>query len=211
VRQFLGTIAAAAGVFAGTNIDDLIVLTVLFLGCRAGGKPRVGQIVAGQYAGVGVLVVVSAVAALGLAVVPDTWVGLLGLVPIALGVRGFVTALRAARQGDEPRERGDGQSPVVDAGLVSVAGVTIANGADNISVYTPMFRTLGVTDSLVTVAVFAALIAVWCAAGGWLGSHKQVIAVVGRFGHWLVPIVFVAIGAVIVGESGVLGRLLGLR
>jgi hypothetical protein len=29
--------------------------------------------------------------------------------------------------------------------LASVAGVTIANGADNISVYTPMFRTIGLS------------------------------------------------------------------
>jgi cadmium resistance transport/sequestration family protein len=202
VGQLLGTVAAAAGVFAGTNVDDIIVLTVLFLTSRADGKPRAWQIVAGQYAGIGLLVAVSAVAALGLTIVPDEWVGLLGLVPVALGVRGFINALRAVRQGEDP-------SPVVAAGLVSVAGVTIANGADNICVYTPVFRSLGVADSIVTVAVFAVLVALWCAAGAWLGSHKRVIAVVERFGHWLVPIVFVTIGAVIVLESGVVGRLVG--
>jgi cadmium resistance protein CadD (predicted permease) len=31
----------------------------------------------------------------------------------------------------------------VATGMVSVAGVTIANGADNLSVYTPVFRTTG--------------------------------------------------------------------
>jgi cadmium resistance protein CadD (predicted permease) len=86
-------------------------------------------------------------------------------------------------------------------------GVTIANGADNISVYTPMFRTIGVADSLISVAVFAVLIAVWCLAGSWLGSHKKVIAVVERLGHWIVPGVFILIGAVIVLESGVIGHL----
>jgi cadmium resistance transport/sequestration family protein len=203
VGQLLGTVAAAAGVFAGTNVDDIIVLTVLFLASRANGKPRAWQVVAGQYAGIGLLVAVSAVAALGLTIVPDEWVGLLGLVPVALGVRGFINALRAVQQGEDP-------SPVVAAGLVSVAGVTIANGADNISVYTPVFRSLGVADSIVTVSVFAVLVAVWCAAGAWLGSHKRVIGVVERFGHWLVSIVFVTIGAVIVLESGVVGRLVGL-
>ncbi|WP_281260453.1 hypothetical protein [Pseudosporangium ferrugineum] len=29
-----------------------------------------------------------------------------------------------------------------------------------------------------------------------------------RYGHWLVPLVFVAIGVVIVAESGVLSRLI---
>ena len=95
--DLLGTVVTAAGVFAGTNVDDLLVLTVLFLAARASGRPRPWQIWAGQYAGIGVLVLVSVLAALGLTLVPDRWVGLLGLVPIALGVRGLIAAVTAAR------------------------------------------------------------------------------------------------------------------
>jgi cadmium resistance protein CadD (predicted permease) len=181
-------VAAGAGVFAGTNVDDLLVLTVLFLAARTSGRPRPWQIWAGQYAGIGVLVLVSALAALGLTIVPDRWVGLLGLIPLALGVRGLIGAARRG-PGDE--------TPVVAGHALAVAGVTIANGADNIAVYTPLFRTIGVTGSLVTAAVFAVLVAVWCGAASWLGSHRRVIAVVDRYGHWLVPLVFIAIGLVI--------------
>jgi cadmium resistance transport/sequestration family protein len=203
VDHLLGTLAAALGVFAGNNVDDIIVLTVLFLNSRASGKPRPWQIVVGQYAGIGALVAISAAAALGLAIVPNQWVGLLGLVPMALGVRGLVKAVRARNRAEEP-------SAVVASGVASVAAVTIANGADNISVYTPMFRTLGLADSLITVAVFTFLVAVWCAAGAWLGSHRRIIEAVERFGHWLVPAVFITIGAVNVVKSGVIGRLLNL-
>ncbi|MFY1688021.1 cadmium resistance transporter [Plantactinospora sp. WMMB782] len=113
----------------GTNVDDLVVLTLFFLSARAVGKPRRWQIWLGRYAGIAVLVLVSAVAALGLTVVPDRWVGLLGLVPCALGVRGLGSAFRS-RGKDEP------PAPVVGTGLLSVAAVTVTNGADNISVYT---------------------------------------------------------------------------
>lgn len=201
--EFLGVVVAAVGVFAGTNVDDMLVLTVLFLSARATGLPRSWQIWTGQYIGVGILVAGSAIAALGLTLIPDEWVGLLGLVPFALGVRGLITAIRAHGDGQPP-------SPAVATGLLSVTGVTIANGADNISVYTPMFRTIGVADSLTTVAVFMVLIALWCLAGSWLGSHKKVIAVVGRLGHWIVPGVFMLIGAAIVLESGVIGHIAGL-
>jgi cadmium resistance protein CadD (predicted permease) len=34
------TVAAAVGLFAGTNVDDAVVLTVLFLAARADGPPR---------------------------------------------------------------------------------------------------------------------------------------------------------------------------
>jgi cadmium resistance protein CadD (predicted permease) len=203
VRHLLATFTAAVGVFAGTNVDDLVVLTVLNLSARTAGRPRPWQIWAGQYAGIGLLVAVSAIAALGLMVVPDQWVALLGGVPFALGVRGLVAAIRA---------RGTAGSPApavaVATGLVSVAGVTLANGADNMTVYAPMFRTVGPADSLVTVAVFAVLTAVWCLVGSWLGGHRTVIEAVRRFGHWIVPVVFMLIGAVIVMKSGVIGRLL---
>jgi len=189
VGDLPGTVAAAAGVFAGTNVDDLIVLTVLFLSARASGRPRPWQIWAGQYAGIGVLVAVSVLAALGLGLVPDRWVPLLGLVPIALGVRGLIGALR--------RSPGDDEPPAVAGNALAVAGVTIANGADNIAVYTPVFRTIGPAGSVLTVAVFAVLVAVWCLVSSWLGSHRRVIALVERYGHWLVPLVFIAIGAVI--------------
>ncbi len=199
MTDLLGTVAAAGGVFAGTNVDDLIVLTVLFLAARASGRPKVWQVWAGQYGGIAALVLVSGLGALGLTLIPDRWVGLLGLVPLGLGVRGLIAA---ARRADD-----DGESPVVAGNAFAVAGVTIANGADNIAVYTPMFRTIGVSGTAVTVAVFAVLVAVWCLASSWLGSHRRVIAVIERHGHWLVPLVFITIGLVILIESGVLGRL----
>jgi cadmium resistance protein CadD (predicted permease) len=189
------TVGAAVGMFAGTNVDDIIVLTVLFLSARATGRPRPWQIWTGQYLGIAGLIAISAIAALGLAVVPDRWVGLLGLVPLALGVRGLVRAVRNRGAGGEA-------PPAVASGLFTVAGVTVANGADNISVYTPVFRAIGVGPTLLTVSVFAAGVAVWCLAGSWLGSHRKVIAVVERYGQWLVPVVFTAIGLIIILESG---------
>jgi cadmium resistance protein CadD (predicted permease) len=196
------TAAAAAGVFAGTDIDDLIVLTVLFLSARASGRPRAWAIWAGQYAGIAVLVAVSVVAALGLTIVPDRWVGLLGLVPLVLGVRGLLSAVRS--------RRADGVPPAVMAtGFLSVMGVTIANGGDNVTVYTPLFRSTGLGGALITVAVFAAGVALWCVSASWLGTHPLVLRAMERFGHWIVPGVFTVIGGFILIGSGVLPRLLG--
>jgi cadmium resistance protein CadD (predicted permease) len=194
----VGTILTAGGMFAATNIDDLVVLTVLFLSGRTIGAPKPWQIWAGQYAGIAALVLISVVAALGLTIVPDDWIGVLGLVPFALGVRGLVSAFR-----DSDRDA----SPAVASGLFSIAGVTIANGADNISVYTPVFRTVGTGPTLITTAVFAAGVALWCLAASWLGSHKKIIDFAGQYGRWLVPAVFIAIGGLIVIESDLPSKL----
>lgn len=123
---------------------------------------------------------------------------MLGLLPLAIGVRGLVAARRGADQ----------EGPVSATRLLGVAGITIANGADNISVYTPLFRTLGPADTALTIGVFLVLIAVWCAAGRLLGTRQKIIKALERVGHWLVPAVFIGIGVVILAESGVLLRLL---
>jgi cadmium resistance transport/sequestration family protein len=188
------TLGTSIGIFASTNVDDIVVLTLLFLSARALGNPQTWEIWVGQYVGVGALVAISVVGALGLALVPERWVGLAGLLPLALGVVGLIRAVRARGDRQDP-------SPVVASGLLSVVGVTVANGADNISIYTPVFRTIGATASLITVAAFAVGVALWCAAGSWLGSHKQVVVIVERWGHWIVPIVFIAIGTFILIES----------
>ncbi|MGC5017939.1 cadmium resistance transporter [Micromonospora sp. DT47] len=193
-----GSAGGAALVFAATNLDDIVVLTVLFVAARSTGRPRPWHVVAGQYLGIGALVAASVVVAAGLLVVPDPWTGLLGLLPIALGVR----ALLARSDDDEP--------PVVVGSLLGVTGVTVANGADNIAVYVPVFRTLEPATGLVFLLVFAALVAVWCAAAALLGGHPRVVRLVGRAGHWLVPTIFIAIGVVILVSSGVLGRLADL-
>ena len=198
VIDMITAAAGAAGVFAATNLDDIVVLTVLFVAARHTGRPRPWQIVAGQYAGIGALVAIAAVAAAGLLVVPDPWPGLLRLLPIGLGAR----ALSARRDDDEP--------PAVVGSLAGVAGVTVANGADNIAVYVPVFRALDPLTGLIWLLVFAVLVAVWCAVAAALGGHPRVVALVGRAGHWLVPAIFIAIGATILLTSGVLPHLAAL-
>ncbi|WFE93839.1 cadmium resistance transporter [Micromonospora sp. WMMD987] len=195
-----GTVSAATAVFAATNLDDIVVLTVLFVAARGTGRPRRWQIVTGQYLGITALVAAAVVVAAGLLVVPDPWTGLLGLLPIALGVR----ALRRRPRADE-----DPPPPVV-GGLLGIAGVTVANGADNIAVYVPVFRTLDPGAGAVYLVVFAALVGVWCGVATLLGGHRRVVGLVGRIDHWLVPAIFVAIGLVILIGSGVPGRLVDL-
>lgn len=171
----LTIIASAIAVFAATNIDDLIVLTALF----SADRPGRGAVIVGQYLGIATIVAVSVFAAIGLLVVPERWIGLLGVIPIAIGIRGLLCPAEGR--------------PVVANGVLGVAGITIANGADNIAVYTPLFRKAG-WASLGYVVVFAILVAVWCGAAGFLVSRPMVARTLERWGHRIVPAVFIAIG-----------------
>ncbi|MBN9239603.1 MAG: cadmium transporter [Micrococcales bacterium 70-64] len=199
----IGTIAAAIGLFAATNIDDIVVLTVLFLATTRGSL-KGWQVVLGQYLGFIALVAISVIAALGLTIVPDEWVGFLGLIPLGIGLYGLVRYLR--RRGEEDDD--DDESSIKAGGLLGVAGITIANGADNISLYTPVFRTQPIPDTVVTIVVFLLLVAVWCLAARAIGTNRRVTEALERIEHWLVPVVFIGLGLYIMIGSGVVPRLI---
>lgn len=190
--------ATAVGLFAGTNIDDMVVLAVLNVSSRADGRPRRWQIWAGQYLGIATLVMISLLAASGLTLVPDSWIWLVGLIPLALGVRKLVIAIRAAR-------RGDSVSPAVATGLTGMIGLTIANGGDNVVAYTPVFRTISTGDTALTLGVFTVCIALWCLIGARLVSHRKITEIIQRWGHWIVPAVFILIGLYVFHKAGVPG------
>lgn len=188
-------LVTAFGLFIGTNIDDILILTLLFLAFNAKGRPRRRDIVLGQYAGIGALVAISLIAAFGLTLVPELWVGLFGLVPLALGVVGLVKAIRG---GGEQSKR----LPITAPGIIGVTGLTIANGADNITVYTPVFHDLDMAGITTTITVFAVLTAVWCFVAAKLGKHRLLVTTVERFGHWIVPLVFIVVGIAILIRVG---------
>lgn len=56
--------------------------------------------------------------------------------------------------------------------------------------------------------MFFAGVAAYCLIGTWLGSHKKIIELIERWGHWIVPTVFTALGVIILLTSGVLTKIL---
>jgi cadmium resistance protein CadD (predicted permease) len=201
VNGIAGTLGAAAVMFAATNIDDAVVLTVLHAASRATGTPQQWAIWAGQYLGIGLMVLVALLAATGLRVVSLHWVGLLGLIPLIRGIAMLVTATMHATRGEH------GPPPAMATGWPQVTAVTFANGGDNIAVYTAAFRIMGPLDTTVTIAVFAAAVAVWCVATSLLMSRQRLVAVLQRDSRWIIPVVFIALGIYIIARSGLLTAL----
>jgi len=199
VSHALLTVLSGVWPFVVTNVDDFVLLTVLFATVGRGG-PTGRQIVTGQYLGIGILVVVSSLVALGLSPVPVRWTGLLGLVPIGLGVRGL---LRLRRPSDDGRQLGSGAGAV--AGTGGVMALTLANGADNLSVYIPLFRQAGAARTATYIVTFAVLVGVWCLVARSLADRRLLVAGIDRVGHWLVPLLYIAIGIRVVVVSGLFG------
>lgn len=216
----INTIVTAFISFASTNIDDIFILMLFF--SKPSNVMKRRNIIIGQYLGVGLLVLISIIGALGMSVIPQEYVGLLGLVPIYLGIKEYIDYKKDNE--NEKNVKNENTQVVENSGLeevadiqenrrmnfiksfinpsiIKVAAVTFANGGDNIGIYIPLFAKMDLKDILITVVMFALFTALWCFMGLKLSEYPLIEKSINKYKHIFIPIVFIALGIFILSES----------
>jgi cadmium resistance protein CadD (predicted permease) len=84
--DLLSLFAIGVTAFAATNTDDIFVLMMFFSSLSF----PIRQVVLGQYVGIGLLSAISVLGSLISLVVPTYVIGLMGLVPIAIGIKNLI-------------------------------------------------------------------------------------------------------------------------
>ena len=175
--------------YVSTNIDDIFVIMILLAQAAKGTK---GRLIAGHFLGVGILTVISMLGAFGLQNLPLKYVGILGLVPIGLGIKTWF-------------DRNDEAVEAKAVGLLSMAMITVGNGADNIGVYIPLFTGFSSAERLGAVIVFAVTTALWVFLANTLAEFPRVKSVIEKYKTIAIPVVFIALGVFIILDSGLIG------
>jgi cadmium resistance protein CadD (predicted permease) len=196
-----GVIAEAAGLFAVTNVDDIVILS-LFFAQGAGQRGSATKIVAGQYLAFTAILAVAIGVTFGASFLPSEALPYLGLLPIGIGLRDAWKVWKNRTRVDSGEQAGTGQGgPTV----LKVATTTFANGGDNIGVYVPVFTNVGTSGTIVYCVVFLVLVGVWCAAGRFVATRPVIARPLSRWGHILLPVVLITIGLLILIEGGAFG------
>lgn len=193
------TIISAIGVYISTSIDYLIILIILF--AQLSQNKQKWHIYAGQYLGTGLLVGASLVAAYVVNFVPEEWmVGLLGLIPIYLGIRFAIVGDDAEEEEEEIIERLE-QSKANQL-FWTVTLLTIASGGDNLGIYIPYFASLDWSQTLVALLVFVIGIIIFCEISRVLSSIPLIFETIEKYERIIVPLVFILLGLYIMYENG---------
>ena len=206
MSELISAIFAGVTAFIATNLDDLVILMLFFAQINAVFRPK--HIVVGQYLGFGALILASLPGFFGGLIVPKPWIGLLGLVPISIGLYQLI---HPEDENEVQTVANDFQStiklPILSAlGLLApqsyqVAAVTIANGGDNIGIYVPLFAASSAASLRVILSVFFVLVGVWCYVAYQLARHPIVARVLTRYGAAIVPFVLIGVGIFILIDS----------
>ena len=193
------TLVQAIATFAITNIDDIVVLAVMF-GQAPGHRGAAIRVTAGQYLGFTAILAVSVGGALlGATLLPPAALPYFGLLPIVLGLRAAWLAWRDRRTQPAPT---DDPATLLTPGTWQVAVITFASGGDNIGVSVPIFAVSTIATIGVYIIVFLIGVAIWCAAGRYFASHPIIAKALSRWGHIVLPVALITIGALILIKGG---------
>jgi cadmium resistance protein CadD (predicted permease) len=173
-------ILVSIATFALTNIDDLVLLTMFFAQ-----RVPARNILVGQYLGFAGIVALSLAGSLAAVAIPHEWFRILGILPLAIGIKRLVQMRGNERNADSPK-----------MDVLSVAAITLANGGDNVGVYIPFFA-INHTHIWTVLLVYGVLLLLWSLAGKRMGNHTHVLRAADRYAHFIVPLVFVGLGVYI--------------
>ena len=210
VVDFFSILGIGATAFVATNIDDLLILIAFFANSHRFPLP---QIVLGQYSGMGALLAISIVGSLIALIVPDNLIGLIGIFPIAIGIRELLELLKngdnneveeeewAAKQLPQSRRRRRRRRMTAYLPFLTVAAVTFSGG-EEIGIYTSVFATYHeVSEIIIIVLVVMVLTGVWCTVAYHLVNRPQIASSIKRIGTVALPFVLIGLGIYILAEA----------
>ena len=205
--------------FMATNIDDIIILLIFF--SQVDVNFRRQHILLGQYLGFTAIIIASLPGFFGGLVIQREWIGLLGLLPIAIGIQQLIYRKEeniTVQTVSSDFSQSTSTNPVLSFILsvlhpqtYKVAAVTVANGGDNISIYIPLFAGHDLASLGVILSIFFVMVGVWCAIAYFLSRQPTIAYILSRYGKAVVPFVLIGLGLFIIYERGTFTLLPWLR
>lgn len=193
------SLLGAVGLFIATNIDDIIVLS-LFFARGAGQAGTTLRILTGQYLGFAGILAATILVTLGAdAFLPTEAIPYFGLIPLALGLWAAWQAWQGDDDDDDAKVSGKNVSALI------VAGVTFANGGDNIGVYVPVFLHVNTATVILYCVVFLILVAGLVLLAKFVATRPPIAEVLERWEGVLFPIVLIGLGIFILVSGGAFG------
>jgi cadmium resistance protein CadD (predicted permease) len=199
--------------FTVTNIDDMMILLLLFSQIDSNFRKR--HIFIGQYLGFFAIIILSLPGFFGGLFIQREWLGLLGIIPIAIGMKQLINQQAEGTESTEVQTVNPDfprllhLNPVFSFFLsilhpntYQVAAITIANSGDNISVYIPLFAGQDFVSLGIIIAVFLAMVGVGCGIAYLLTSQVTIGYILSRYGRAMIPFILMALGLFIMYDRG---------
>ncbi|MDZ8027452.1 MAG: cadmium resistance transporter [Nostoc sp. ChiQUE01a] len=206
----ISTVIIGFSVAFATTFDDNLYLTAFF--GKVNRTFHAKHIIIGEFVGFTVLVFASLPGFFGGLIIPSTWIGLLGLLPIAIGISNFMSrgddgeivqdvSVNLPSPTKSGRQKKSLLAIIRDPQTYRVSAVTIANGGNNIGIYVPLFATSNLPSLGVILCACYLSVGAWCLLSYKLTRNPLMTPVLTRYGRKVFPFVLIWLGLSILIKS----------
>jgi cadmium resistance protein CadD (predicted permease) len=208
----IATINIGIATAIATTFDDNIYLTAFFSEVNRTFRPK--HVAVGEVLGFTILMIISLIGfVLGL-VIPSTWTGLLGILPILIGINNLRTLNQDDSAEDKPAHSKKGSKfrgfesrrlslwdVIRDRQTYRVSAVTIANGGNNLGIYVPLFASSSIQQLATIIPICYLTVGCWLLMSYSLTHQPGIAFVLSRYARKIFPFVLMWLGFRILKDS----------
>ncbi|HFC6607840.1 TPA: CadD family cadmium resistance transporter [Neisseria meningitidis] len=182
--------------YSGTAVDLLIILMLFF--AKRKSRKDIINIYLGQFLGSVSLILLSLLFAFVLDYIPSKEIlGLLGLIPILLGIKVLLLGDSDGEAIAKEGLRKDNKNLIFLVVMITFASC----GADNIGVFVPYFTTLNLANLIVALLTFLVMIYLLVFSAQKLAQVPSVGETLEKYSRWFVAVVYLGLGVYILIEN----------
>ncbi|HGO6873464.1 TPA: CadD family cadmium resistance transporter [Neisseria meningitidis] len=182
--------------YSGTAVDLLIILMLFF--AKRKSRKDIINIYLGQFLGSVSLILLSLLFAFVLDYIPSKEIlGLLGLIPIFLGIKVLLLGDSDGEAIAKEGLRKDNKNLIFLVAMITFASC----GADNIGVFVPYFTTLNSANLIVALLTFLVMIYLLVFSAQKLAQVPSVGETLEKYSRWFVAVVYLGLGIYILIEN----------
>jgi cadmium resistance protein CadD (predicted permease) len=194
MNSMIAIIPIAAGAYAATNLDNFILLVALLARYRN----RTSYVVAAYLACVLIFGFVGLWIGKAADIAPVEYLGLLGLVPISIGVVELIQLRRGKTKVTVAKEESDDGEQKV---FVTTLSSQLGNGADTIVVFGVLFIDSVPSADFLTILTLAAMAVIFVGVGIYAVRHPALCEWIDRYAYRVMPFILIIVGVYIVANT----------
>ena len=189
-------VVTSISLYSGTAVDLLIILMLFF--AKRKSRKDIINIYLGQFLGSVSLILLSLLFAFVLDYIPSKEIlGLLGLIPILLGLKVLLLGDSDGEAIAKEGLRKDNKNLIFLAAMITFASC----GADNIGVFVPYFTTLNLANLIVALLTFLVMIYLLVFSSQKLAQVPSVGETLEKYSRWFIAVVYLGLGMYILIEN----------
>ena len=186
--------AVTAAAFIGTNLDNLLLLLAFHNRYESHSVMVTSGYIAGMVLIGAICLVIGEVGD----VIPTSYLGLLGIIPIAIGGKALMRLFRRPETGDPT---GIAIENSVHGVFLTVLVTQLSNGADSIITFSVLLAESSDSSDYLIMSAFLGMALIF----GWLAfysiKHRSISDFVSRYGNYVTPFILILVGAYILSNT----------